>query len=81
MLMSQLGQDNRPGVKLSGVGREVYKERLPNRSARRGKSGGFRVIYHERAEALVILLIVFSKTERADIPNEVIRRMIAELEK
>ena len=77
-LISQLEMDYRPGVRLSRVGRSVYKVRLPNRSARRGKSGGFRVIYQERAGALVLLLLIYSKSERADIPDDVIRRVIAE---
>ena len=80
LLTTQLEQDARPGLRLAGIGYTTYKVRLPNRSARRGKSGGFRVIYYEREAALVLLLIVYSKTERADIPNEVIRRMIADLE-
>ena len=64
-----------------GIGYEAYKVRLPNRSARRGKSGGFRVIYYERETTLVLLLIVYSKTERSDIPNEAIIRLIDETDR
>ncbi|MYD11641.1 MAG: hypothetical protein F4X02_16550 [Chloroflexi bacterium] len=77
-LTTQLEQDARPGVKLAGIGYEAYKVRLPNRSARRGKSGGFRVIYQEKSGRLVLLLLLYSKTERADIPNDVIIRVIEE---
>ena len=69
-----------PGIRLSGVGSHVYKVRLPNRSARRGKSGGFRVIYQERDGILVLLLLIYSKSERADIPDDAIRRVIAEFD-
>ena len=69
-----------PGVRLRGVGKSVFKVRLRNRSARRGKSGGFRVIYQDRDGVLVLLLLIYSKTERADIPDEAIRRVIAEFE-
>ncbi len=79
-LISQLEMDYRPGVRLSRVGRHVYKVRLPNRSARRGKSGGFRVIYQERNGILVLLLLIYSKSERADIPDDTIRRVIAEFD-
>ncbi len=79
-LTSQLEHDLHPGVRLRRVGSHVYKVRLPNRSARRGKSGGFRVIYRERDGALVLLLLIYSKSERADIPDDVIRRVIAEFE-
>ena len=80
ILVSELEMDYRPGVRLSRVGHHVYKVRLPNRSARRGKSGGFRVIYQERAGILALLLLIYSKSERADIPDDVIRRIIAEFE-
>ena len=79
-LITELELDYRPGVRMRRVGRNVYKVRLPNRSARRGKSGGFRVIYQERDGVLVLLLLIYSKTERADIPDEAIRRVIAEFE-
>ena len=45
-LIEQLEQDQRPGDKMSGLGFDVYKTRLRNPAARRGKSGGFRVIYY-----------------------------------
>ena len=51
-LIAQLETDDRPGVKMTGIGAAVYKVRLPNRSARRGKSGGFRVIYEDRSGTL-----------------------------
>ncbi|MCY3832463.1 MAG: hypothetical protein OXG85_05570 [Chloroflexi bacterium] len=78
LLKSQLQQGDRPGDRLTGIGYKAYKVRLPNRSARRGKSGGFRVIYQERSGQLVLLLLIFSKTERGDIPNDVIIRVIEE---
>lgn len=77
-LIFQLETDARPGAKLAGIGYEAYKVRLPNSSARRGKSGGFRVIYQEKSGRLVLLLLLYSKTERADIPNDVIIRVIEE---
>lgn len=44
-LIAILAQGERPGQLVPGVGYTVYKARLPNRAAGRGKSGGFRVIY------------------------------------
>ena len=78
LLKAQLQQGDRPGDRLVGIGYEAYKVRLPNRSARRGKSGGFRVIYQERSGRLVLLLLIYSKTERADIPDDVVIRIIEE---
>jgi len=45
-LIDELQQDERPGDKIPQVGYDVYKVRLANPSAARGKSGGFRVIYY-----------------------------------
>ena len=76
-LIINLESDFRPGTKIAGVGYTVYKVRLPNRSAGRGKSGGFCVIYQDRSSHLVLLLLIYSKTEHSYIPNEVIRSVIS----
>ncbi len=80
LLRDELQQGERPGARLSGTGYTTYKARLPNRSAGRGKSGGFRVIYQDRSGQLVLLLLIYSKTEHADILNHVIRRLIRSVE-
>lgn len=67
-LVDLLEAGDRPGVLLQGVsGQEVYKVRLPNSSARIGKSGGFRVQYHVGEEAISMFLI-WSKTQVDDLP-------------
>ena len=78
-LIDQLEGDERPGDKIPGVGHDVYKVRLPNPSAQRGKSGGFRVIYYVQLADRVFLLKVYSKTEQTDISMEDIHRIVAEL--
>lgn len=78
-LIRQLEDDERPGDKIPNVGYDVYKVRLPNPSARRGKSGGFRVIYYVRVADQVFLLRVYSKTEQSDIPAESIRKSLENL--
>ncbi len=75
-LIDQLENNERPGDRISGVGYEVYKTRLANPSAQRGKSGGFRVIYYVQMADNVFLLKVYSKTEQADISAEEIRRIV-----
>lgn len=68
---------HRPGDKIRGVGYEVYKVRLANPSARRGKRGGFRVVYYVRTQYRVILITIYSKTESVNIRNSDIRKIIA----
>lgn len=59
--------------------RAVYKERLRNRSARRGKQGGLRLIYYERCAELVFLLLIYSKTEIDNIPAHEIREVLEQV--
>ena len=76
-LISDLEAGPRPrDRRLSGIGvSQVYKARIPNTSARRGTSGGFRVVYRVKGDTVVLLLVIWSKTERADVPDREIRRI------
>jgi mRNA-degrading endonuclease RelE of RelBE toxin-antitoxin system len=78
-LVEQLENDERPGDKIPGVGFNAYKVRLPNPSAKRGKSGGFRVIYYVQMADSVFLLRIYSKTEQTDIGPDRIRRTLKSL--
>ena len=75
-LIDMLEADERPGDKIPGVGYDVYKVRLPNPSAQRGKSGGFRVIYYLKLADTVVLVTIYSKTEQTDISAEALRRLL-----
>lgn len=76
-LVHQLQRGDRPGDVVPDVGYTgVYKERLRNRSARRGKQGGFRLIYYEQRAELVFLLLIYSKTEVDNIPAHEIKEIL-----
>ncbi|MBZ0321375.1 MAG: type II toxin-antitoxin system RelE/ParE family toxin [Anaerolineae bacterium] len=77
-LVALLKDDERPGDKIPQVGYDVYKVRLKNPSAGKGKSGGFRVIYYVRLADAVVLLTIYSKTQQTDIAIAEIRRVIEE---
>ena len=77
-LIEQLEQDHRPGDKVPGLGFDVYKTRLRNPAAQRGKSGGFRVIYYLQLANHVTLLTIYSKTEQADLSRREIQQLVAE---
>lgn len=67
-LIAELESGKRPGVRLQGVGgKEVYKVRLPNSSARIGKRGGFRVEYFVGPDT-IFLFLIWSKTQVDDLP-------------
>ena len=77
-LIAKLAQGERPGQLIPHIGFTVYKVRLPNRAARRGKSGGFRVIYYAQFSDRVTLLTIYSKTDDTDISVAEIRQLAME---
>ena len=77
-LFQRLRNDERPGQLVPGVGYNIYKVRLPNRAAQRGKSGGFRVIYYAQFSDRVTLLTIYSKTDDTDISAAEIRQLALE---
>jgi len=79
-LFQRLRNDERPGQLVPGVGYTVYKVRLPNLAARRGKSRGFRVIYYAQLSDRVFLITIYSKTEQNDISVAEIRDLVTEAE-
>jgi mRNA-degrading endonuclease RelE of RelBE toxin-antitoxin system len=48
-------------------GYNIYKLRQKNSSVRIGKSGGFRVIYYQVIDDELIMLSIYSKTEKENI--------------
>ncbi len=62
-LTEQLQNGETPGDRLQNVEPFiVYKVRVPNTDAQRGKSGGYRVIYYcKRSELVFLVYIVFQK--------------------
>jgi len=78
-LVTQLESGALPGERVREVELEVYKVRLPNRSARRGKSGGFRVYYLVQSTdhtTRITLLIIYSKTDQKDISISALRLLL-----
>jgi mRNA-degrading endonuclease RelE of RelBE toxin-antitoxin system len=58
----------------------LYKVRVRNRDAQRGKRGGYRMIYYLQTPARIILITIYSKTEQSDISAVELRRIILEYE-
>ena len=79
-VIDQLESGDTPGDQVPGVRYTVYKVRVPNRSARRGKRGGFRLIYYLQTQKQILLLVIYSKTKRQDISPDQIRRIIEDYE-
>lgn len=76
-LIEQLAKGETPGDQISGIGHTVYKVRVKNSSAQRGKSGGYRVVYYLQTSIDITLITIYSKTDQGNISVEQIRRIIA----
>lgn len=75
--VSQLEAGEKLGERLQEMDdAHVYKVRLANKDANKGKSGGFRVIYYVWTEEGIFLLSIYSKNEQENISTDDIRRMI-----
>ena len=77
-LVRSVMQGDRPGRRIPRIGRTVYKVRLANPAAQRGKSGGFRVIYYAQFSDRIILLTIYSKTDKTDISAREIQELAQE---
>lgn len=78
-LITQLTNGETPGDQIQSTGYTVYKVRIPNSDARRGKSGGYRVIYYIPMQDDLILLMIYSKSDQSDISAENVRDLIDDL--
>ena len=67
------------GDKVQGTGYTIFKVRIRNSDVKRGKSGGYRVIYYLKTATAVVLVTIYSKTEQSDISSAKIKRILAEL--
>jgi mRNA-degrading endonuclease RelE of RelBE toxin-antitoxin system len=79
-LLDALTQGQTPGDQIHGVRYTVFKARVKNSDSRKGKSGGYRIIYQRVHERLIILVTIYSKTEQADITPQDIRQIILDYE-
>jgi hypothetical protein len=52
------------------LGNNLYKKRLKNSSIPTGKSGGFRVIIYKKIEDTIVLISIYSKTQKDNLSDE-----------
>ena len=69
------------GDHVQGTSYTIFKVRIRNSDASRGKSDGYRVIYYMKTTKAVILVTIYSKTEQSDISPAKIRRILVEFSK
>jgi len=79
-IIDKLEEGEKPGDQVPRVQYEVFKVRVKNSDAKRGKSGGYRIIYYVTSEHAVVLVTIYSKTEQEDVSPSEIRRIIEQYE-
>lgn len=75
-LLDELQSGNFIGDQIAGTGYTVFKVRLKNTDIKKGKSGGYRVIYQLRNDTYILLVVIYSKSDRDDILANQIRDII-----
>ena len=78
-IINEIVAGETPGDQITGVQHTVFKVRVQNSDAARGKSGGYRMIYLVNADAIVFVTL-YSKSEQADVAATEIRRIISNYE-
>ncbi|MEN0046987.1 MAG: type II toxin-antitoxin system RelE/ParE family toxin [Bacteroidota bacterium] len=84
-LIEELGENPRIGIR---IGDDTYKIRLAVKSRGRGKSGGMRIITYidveveleEQNHTVVYLISIYDKSERSNISDSDIKRLIDEIQ-
>ena len=79
-LRTRLEAGELPGDRIKGLTQQVYKARISNRDARRGKSGSYRVIYYLETGERRVLITIYSKSDQSDIPTATLRRYLLDYE-
>jgi mRNA-degrading endonuclease RelE of RelBE toxin-antitoxin system len=75
-LIVQLESGELPGDRIQRLPYRVYKVRVKNSDARRGKSGGYRTIYYVETDDRIHGITIYSKSDQSDISTDVLRRII-----
>jgi mRNA-degrading endonuclease RelE of RelBE toxin-antitoxin system len=81
-VITELQKGNFLGDRLSGFGENyfIYKVRVKNSNLQKGKSAGYRLIYCVESPNSVLLLTIYSKSEREDIGVNEINFILYEFE-
>jgi mRNA-degrading endonuclease RelE of RelBE toxin-antitoxin system len=79
-VIEQLQAGEVPGEQVPRTGLLIFKVRVQNRDIQKGKSSGYRLIYHHRTPTSSILVTIYSKLDQGDIAAEQIRRILKEFD-
>jgi mRNA-degrading endonuclease RelE of RelBE toxin-antitoxin system len=75
-LLDALQIGNCPGDRVSGTTYTVFKVRVKNSDIQKGKGAGYRVIYQQRNDSLILLVAIYSKSDESTLTAREIRDII-----
>ncbi len=78
-LLAEMESRDYRGDFMLDVSGGVFKVRLTNRSAQRGKSGGFRALYLRKEDDHFVFIHIYSKTDKNDVTASEIRSILRDL--
>lgn len=79
-IINQLEAGELPGDQIPGMDYTLFKVRVRNSDAQRGKSGGYRIIYYLKTDTQILLVTLYSKSDQADITADEVREIITRAE-
>jgi mRNA-degrading endonuclease RelE of RelBE toxin-antitoxin system len=79
--LDDLESGKTPGDQFSGIDAIVMKVRVKNSDTRKGKSGGYRLIYWIVSPELIVLLDIYSKSDQENITLNEVRQIIKHFKK
>ena len=81
-VIEQIQAGNFIGDRIPGMGEDyvILKVRVKNSNIQKGKSAGYRMIYRVESLVSILLLTIYSKSDRTDISLSEIRSIIADFD-
>lgn len=79
-IIDQLESGELPGDQIPGMSYTLFKVRVKNSDIQKGKSGGYRIIYYLKTEAQILLVTLYSKSDKPDITADEVREIITHAE-
>ena len=82
-IIQQLQQGTVVGERIADIGEQyiVYKVRVRNSNIQKGKSAEYRLIYQLESPTSILLLTIYSKSDREDIAANEIRDTVADFDR
>ncbi len=79
-LIEQLKSGQLPGDQIVGLEFILFKVRVRNSNIQKGKSAGYRVVYYAKTQSQIVLVTIYSKSDRADVEVGEVREILSEYE-